>query len=216
MCQLVLLVTPIWGPVQDRNLLHVPGGFELQVGHHRGMIRSASPTTNTRDVADRPARSPADRQAAVFDIGQALQALDLQEWSWTLLDWLRLYDGFEQYLPPHDDPLLSTARVFASVVRRRANTRVIVSDIVQSLEEQPFMYWHAQWVDAQATPVGMSWKPLGQPSVSFWEYLDQRPDGAQALRAIQLESIHVDSQTLRNWLVAGYLRYVLPHRKPTS
>ena len=90
---------------------------------------------------ERPARDPADRQAGVFGISQALKALDLQEWSWTVLDWLRLYDGFEQYLPRHDDPVLSTERVFTSFARRRSNIRIIVSDIIKDIEQQPFLCW---------------------------------------------------------------------------
>ena len=178
------------------------------------MIRADHAATRLSG-ADQPARDPADRQAAVFDINQALKALDLQEWSWTVLDWLRLYDGFEQYLPPHDDPMLATARVFASIVRRRANTKVIVSDIVKDLEEQPFMHWHAQWLDQQGEPVGQPWQPLGEPPIPFWDFLQNRPDGAHQLRTQRLPPMHSDSQALRNWLVAGYLRFVLPRRNPT-
>ena len=165
---------------------------------------------------DRSVRDPADRQAAVFSINQALKALDLQEWSWTVLDWLRLYDGFEQYLPAHDDPMLATARVFTSIVRRRTNVRVIVSDIIKDLEDEPFLHWHAQWLDAKGAAVGKPWRPMVEPALPFWQFLQNQPAGAQELRTQRLPPMHVDSQALRNWLVAGYLRFVLPRRNPTS
>ena len=197
--------------MQAETPRHVRVGLAPRVGHHGRMIRGTTPATPLA-MNERPARDPADRQAGVFGINQALKALDLQEWSWTVLDWLRLYDGFEQYLPPHDDPMLATARVFASIVRRRTNVRVIVSDIIRDIEEEPFMHWHAQWVDPSGVAVGKPWQPLVEPPLPFWDYLANKPEGAHQLRTQRLPPMHVDAQVLRNWLVAGYLRFVLPRR----
>ena len=199
----------------SRNLRHVPLGFWRQVVHHCRMIRAQNHALPL-SVDGRPARDPADRQAAVFGINEALKTLNLQEWSWTVLDWLRLYDGLEQYLPAHDDPMLATARVFASIVRRRTNTKVIVADIIKDIELEPFMHWHAQWVSIDGDAVGPAWKPLAEPPVPFWQYLQNQPSGAHELRTQRLPPMHVDSQALRNWLVAGYLRFVLPRRKPAE
>jgi len=127
------------------------------------------------------------------------------------MDWLRLYDGFERYLPTEDDPVFATARVLDRFAQRRGE-RVIASDIVKVLEQQPFMHWHAQWVDARGRSVGVRWRPLGEPPIPFAEFARQMPPGAFELRAQRLAPMHVDSQAFRNWLIAGYLRFVLPRR----
>lgn len=172
------------------------------------MIQAVHPAT--QPSGDRTERDPSDRQAAVFRISQALQALDVREWSWTVMDWLRLYDGFEQYLPQHDDPVLSTERAFAIVIRQRGPGRVSPSQVLTEIEQQEFMYWHAQWLDENKNPVGKAWKPLGEPPVPFWDYLRSKPDGAVELRTQRHESMHVESRAFRAWLMAGWLRFVVP------
>ena len=169
------------------------------------MIQAVHPAT--QPSGDRTVRDPSDRQAAVFRINHALQALDIREWSWTVMDWLRLYDGFEQYLPQHDDPVLSTERAFASVIRRHGTARVSPAQVLTEIEQQSFMYWHAQWLDADKNAIGKAWKPLAPP-VPFWDYLRNTPEGAVELRTQRLESMHVDSQAFRSWLMAGWLRFV--------
>lgn len=178
--------------------------------HHWRMIRAvtnASPLPGAQ-----PSRAPDDRQAAIFSIVQALKTLELQEWTWTVMDWLRLYDGFEQFLPQQDDPVLASERVLARAHGRRTNDRVICSDVVKELEQLPFLRWHAQWLDASGEPVAPAWRPLAEPPVPFWQFAGQKPPGAAELRVAQRPTMHVESQAFRNWLIAGYLRFVLPRR----
>jgi hypothetical protein len=177
------------------------------------MMRGTTPS-DAGSSEDGFMRDPQDRQAAVFSINQSLKALDLQEWSWTILDWLRLYDGFEQYIPREHDPMLAVESAFASVVRRRNNDKVLAGDIAREIERQPFMHWHACWVDADGRKVGQSWVPLAEPPVPFWDYLRQPPMGGRAVKTERLPPMHVPSEVFRNWLVAGYLRFVLPRRVP--
>ena len=178
------------------------------------MIQAVNTATHPYG-ADRAGRDPADRQAAIFGIGQSLKTLEMREWSWTVMDWLRLYDGFEQYLPRHDDPVLSVERSFASVIRRRGNERISPGKVLTEIEQQPFMFWHAQWLDARGNPVGAAWKPLGEPSIPFWEFSSNKPAGAVELRTQRLETMHIESQAFRSWLMAGWLRFVSPRINAT-
>lgn len=159
----------------------------------------------------RPARLPTDRQAAVYTINASLLALDLQRWSWTVMAWLALYDGFEQYVPPADDPAIAVSRIFAHLARMPPGSRVGPAQVLHDIEKQHFMFWHAQWVDGEGTPVGLPWRPLErEPAQSFWTYLGNRPDGAKEVRSQRLPMMHCESSRFRNWLMAGWLRFSMP------
>ena len=160
------------------------------------------------DRDGRPSRSPSDRQAAVYSITASLQALDLRQWSWTIMDWLALYDGFEQYVPPEHDPAIAVARVFASLARQPPSQRVGPADVVFNIAKQPFMCWHAQWVDASGDSVGGPWRPLEHsPGQAFWAYLGTKPEGGHQIRTQRLPMPHVDLAQHSNWLMAGWLRF---------
>lgn len=176
------------------------------------MIKAVQPAPPSSEA--RTPRDPQDRQAAVYRINAALEALDVREWSWTVMDWLRLYDGFEQYLPPHDDPVLSTERAFAHVVQLQGPQLASPAEVLAEIERQPFMYWHAQWLDGKQAPVGKAWKPISGQPVPFWDYLRSKPEGAVELRTQRLESMHVDQHAFRSWLMAGWLRFVSNRKEP--
>ena len=175
------------------------------------MIHLVNPPRYTHAPTD-AARDPNDARSALFEIAGVLKTLELQQWSWTLTNWLGLYDGFEQYVPAEIDPMLVVSRVFKRFMREPSNSKIIASDIASALIDLPFMYWHAQWVDSQGQPVGTFWRPLVEPGMPFWGYLSDKPAGAVQLVVERRDDMHLDPQVLLQWLIAGYLRFVLPRR----
>jgi hypothetical protein len=159
-----------------------------------------------------PPYSASDLRAAYSDISVSLHLLDMRGWYWTLADWLRLYEGLEAYLPPEDDPVICTARALCTVAHT-PSTRLGAAKVVDALQALAFLRWHVQWMDFTGKLIGEPWQPLGAPSVPFAEFLKNRPVSAnRAPRFKKLKTLHVDNQAFRSWLVAGYLRFVSPHR----
>jgi hypothetical protein len=149
------------------------------------------------------------RVAALFEITAALKALELQDWTWTILDFLRLYEGLQDQIAPADDPVAAVTRVLTSLLSTRGAGQVIGSDVVREIERCSFLRWHAQWVNAKDMPVGAAWDPLKEPGHAFAAYARSRPAGAVSLRVKRLESMHVEPARLSRWLMAGYVRYVM-------
>jgi hypothetical protein len=85
--------------------------------------------------------------------------------------------------------------------------------VVDALQALAFLRWQVQWLDFTGKPIGEAWQPLGAPSVPFATFLKNKPASANDQPQLKkLTTLHVDIQAFRSWLVAGYLRFVSPHR----
>jgi hypothetical protein len=168
----------------------------------------SSKKAHLQAVSSSPA-ADAGRVATLFEIGTSLKALELQQWMWTITDFLRLYDGLQEHLPAADDPIAAVRRVLATLRSTRGPGRVIGSDVVREIERCSFLRWHTQWVDGKERAVGAAWEPLREPGQAFVDYTSASPAGAVALRVRRLDTMHVEPARLSQWLMAGYLRYVM-------
>ncbi len=156
-------------------------------------------------------RQSDERVDALFSITQSLRLLNLSEWTWTILDWLNLYTGFEKHVPTIADPVICTSRVLEAFARRRGETTFIASDVALELERQAFLHWHVVWTDESGRIRGPAWQPFSvEEEVPFLSFFEAKPDGAERLKAHELVPKHVDGSFLRNWLVEGYLRLMQP------
>ncbi len=58
----------------------------------------------------------------------------MRGWSWTLLEWLRLYDGFEAFLPPEDDPVMGVARALDRLAHEPPSSRIGAADVINAVQ----------------------------------------------------------------------------------
>lgn len=161
------------------------------------------------------ARHRGDRGAAVYSISQTLKLLDMREWTWTVFDWLRLYDGFEEHIPPEADPHICMAHALCEVARENTRRKVIASHLATAVEREPWLRYRAQWVDAAGNAVGPEWKPL-ELGIPWFDYYDARPASAASVRTELRPRTEEDARLLRQWLVAAYLRFATPRRPPPA
>ena len=86
--------------------------------------------------------------------------------------------------------------------------------LAKAIEQERFMRWRAHWVDAAGRAVGEPWQPLQMPGTPWWDFVASKPASATGIRTQIDPGTEIEATLLRQWLVAGYLRFVLPKRAP--
>lgn len=153
--------------------------------------------SQTRDVTD--------RRHAVYAIARSLDLLQQPGWTHTLLVWLANYDGFEDYLPEADDPVLSVRNLLTSYVTR--NRPLEMGRLAVDLCGMPFLNHRAAWVmESPDQRSKRDWMPLTQP---WLEFVSEQSAGEE-LRVWQAAEAFPPPDVLRSWLLNGFVTRTKP------
>jgi len=120
-------------------------------------------------------RDPMDRGCAVFAIVQAMHGLGQADKTSRLLQWLGRFEGLEQHLEEHQDPVQCVRQVLLQFLASMpASASALEHEhpgdwplIVMALMSLDFMHMRSAWSRGEDAKPRIVWNPLQQSWLSF-------------------------------------------------
>lgn len=136
---------------------------------------------------------------AAYAIARALELLGMKQWTHTVLMWLGNYDGFEQHIPPADDPVVAVRDLLIGYLTRP--TKVDVGQIHVDICQLAVLHHRAAWIN-ERTKRHRNWMPLRD---AWLDFVSHGEDDEQ-LRVWWSETEWPPKEQVRRHLLEGYVR----------